>query len=561
MSKKKSFTGSTTMTLKDFHGGSIPSDLPLPSAPGVSVRPPDRPAAGRPDHHRLRPGSAGGVASAGGVVTATAVRGFDERPPAFLSQPVHIGRHFEEDERKPFDASSASRRPPAADPVRPLPPPPAARSEPSRPISGPAATYQSPATAANGLSPLAPVPNAWAARKEAAGEPAAVQPSAAWSASRLALASAVEKVTSGRWQSKLAEVETIRSPEVETVDRRFADSVRVGEEVYSDRVRSPVNVETKETRPVSDEGRLGRPQLNQQAAAEVPERPKLKLFPRTKPLEPSETRVFEEKQEYQQPLNTVPGGNLYETQGDVNAIKPGSAGADSGGPVVERPRLNLKPRSKPAEQSDETAERARFDILPFSNLSFIVLQLRWMKGGRSENGSYAEWWSDYGFVSGKWEMVCDYSCISLRAELKTKALFPGVRHPSNDGTRSLSLSLNHSSALALEEKFAQALEIRVSTGSFVDSLLDRTCCYHLVTASSSSGQSVFGGARPRELVLKERGVDVIVADELDKTVPTNRVESKPNVIGPETLSIAKYAPHALSRLGPATSREMGRGGG
>lgn len=60
----------------------------------------------------------------------------------------------------------------------------------------------------------------------------------------------------------------------------------------------------------------------------------------------------------------------------MNAIKPGSAGADSGGPVVERPRLNLKPRSMPAEQSDETAERARFDILPFSNLSFIVLQLR-----------------------------------------------------------------------------------------------------------------------------------------------------------------------------------------
>ena len=26
---------SETMTLKDFHGGSIPSDLPLPSAPGV----------------------------------------------------------------------------------------------------------------------------------------------------------------------------------------------------------------------------------------------------------------------------------------------------------------------------------------------------------------------------------------------------------------------------------------------------------------------------------------------------------------------------------------------
>lgn len=36
MSKKKAFSGST-MTLKDFHGGSIPSDISLPSAPGLYV--------------------------------------------------------------------------------------------------------------------------------------------------------------------------------------------------------------------------------------------------------------------------------------------------------------------------------------------------------------------------------------------------------------------------------------------------------------------------------------------------------------------------------------------
>lgn len=35
MSKKK--VSGNTMTLKDFHGGSIPTDLPLPSAPGVYV--------------------------------------------------------------------------------------------------------------------------------------------------------------------------------------------------------------------------------------------------------------------------------------------------------------------------------------------------------------------------------------------------------------------------------------------------------------------------------------------------------------------------------------------
>jgi hypothetical protein len=34
MSKKKAFSGHT-MSLKDFHGGSIPTNLPLPSAPGV----------------------------------------------------------------------------------------------------------------------------------------------------------------------------------------------------------------------------------------------------------------------------------------------------------------------------------------------------------------------------------------------------------------------------------------------------------------------------------------------------------------------------------------------
>ncbi|ONK74757.1 uncharacterized protein A4U43_C03F9840 [Asparagus officinalis] len=64
MSKKKSFSGST-MTLKDFHGGSIPSDLALPSAPGVSARPPVSVGPSRrwgrvATHHRPRPGSAGG---------------------------------------------------------------------------------------------------------------------------------------------------------------------------------------------------------------------------------------------------------------------------------------------------------------------------------------------------------------------------------------------------------------------------------------------------------------------------------------------------------------------
>ncbi|XP_072987729.1 uncharacterized protein [Typha latifolia] len=413
MSKKKSLSGSTTMTLKDFHGGSIPSDLPLPSAPGVSVRPPDRaaawgPAAGRPDHHRPRPGSAG----------AGVGRALDERPPAFLSQPAAIGRHFDEDERKPFDASSAPRRVAA-------PPPPVAavfdaRSEPKRPISSPVVTHQSQGSSFHApVGSGGPVANAWAVRKEAGAEPVvAGHPPTAWSASRLAQASAVEKVTSGRWQSKPADVEVIRLHEVESLDARFGESFRVSEREkdrvlpgvnYSDghqsaeRVRSPVYVpEVKEksaagwyegARPKSHEGRFSGPGT----AVEVSERPKLKLLPRSKPLDPTETLISEDNQSYQQLENVVPVENVYDMHEYLTAPKPGSSGFDSGNPAAERPRLNLKPRSLPVEKSAEIAERER--------------------------------------------------------------------------------------------------------------------------------QTVFGGARPRELVLKERGVDVVAASDLDKALPSNRARS------------------------------------
>ncbi|KAL5705211.1 hypothetical protein ACHQM5_023547 [Ranunculus cassubicifolius] len=102
MSKKKAFS-SSTMTMKDFHGGSIPSDLPLPSAPGgvVVVRPAaagfDRqipnPISNRSDH-RSRPGSSG-----------TNRTNYDKKP-SFFSNPshIHIGtRNFDEDERKLLD--------------------------------------------------------------------------------------------------------------------------------------------------------------------------------------------------------------------------------------------------------------------------------------------------------------------------------------------------------------------------------------------------------------------------------------------------------------------------
>ncbi|RWW88171.1 hypothetical protein BHE74_00002960, partial [Ensete ventricosum] len=365
MSKKKSsFSGSTTMTLKDFHGGSIPSQLPLPSAPSASAsasasaRQPDRPgawgtitavASGRSDyhHHLLRPrsGSAGAASSS--------ARGLDERPPALHPHSTTNGGYFDEDERKPFDASSAPRRSPAA-PDNTLRTPPPTRSETKRPISsqvGPSpATVPAPVSA---FSPPSGSPGsgltAWGLRKEVGTEPPPplpTQPKATmWSASRLAQASAVEKVSSGRWQLRPTEGEVIRSQESEGLDRKFGVANRVMDDVYRDRegerprsvssivayaeanettlpgyhtdresdqerARSPVCPEMEKnvvdfssegaSRPTSSEGRFGGSKLYQQGVMEVLERPKLTLLPRRKLLESPDiqARDFDSKQVY-----------------------------------------------------------------------------------------------------------------------------------------------------------------------------------------------------------------------------------------------------------------------
>eukprot|EP01018_Ginkgo_biloba_P011216 Gb_22844 [translate_table: standard] len=109
MSKKKAFSGST-MTLKDFHGGSIPSDLPLPSAPGVASKAVDRSVHERQStgsswggsinrvyptgDHRVRQGSANNTQ-----------RSFEDKV-SYLPNSANIGRNFDEDERKPLDGFS-----------------------------------------------------------------------------------------------------------------------------------------------------------------------------------------------------------------------------------------------------------------------------------------------------------------------------------------------------------------------------------------------------------------------------------------------------------------------
>lgn len=443
MAKKKA-----TMTLKDFHGGSIPSDLPLPSAPGVTVRPLnhaglDRHTSwmnpmGRQDH-RLRPGSAG------------AVRTYDDKTP-FLTHNVQIGRNFDEDERKPLDGGSAPRRTVSDENIRggggvpvrhePKSDHPLAGNVPSRPATTPLSQFPgggggnmgSYATrfseAANvGVNPQnvgsgrrtlgssnsnpgesvnGPSPNAWGPRKAAVGpsEPVVASWSAPDAATKLAHASALEKVSSGRWHSnqhKQTDLEVIRPPEPEpklqtkgnpyttfsygstefhdaSLARHAGRSLAVndGPAVAArepppsyERSRTSMHPDTKEKGPpVYTDGTFVGSELH---PSELSERPKLKLLPRSKPVDNLEPVVA-----YKQtlPPSSEPGlvdiGN--ETYGNVNSTS--LAGPEDGHQAFERPRVNLKPRSQPPEQTERTIERERNTLFGGARPRELVLKER-----------------------------------------------------------------------------------------------------------------------------------------------------------------------------------------
>ncbi|KAK9152003.1 hypothetical protein Syun_010312 [Stephania yunnanensis] len=406
MSKKKAFSGST-MTLKDFHGGSIPSDLPLPSAPGVTVRAPDRsgfdrqiPNAWGNPNFRSRPGSSG------------ANRHFVDEKASLLSNPPHFGRNFDEDERKPLDGVSVPRRT-FSDESLQAPVNAGVGGKPAArvvsPVSGP--TLQTPGGSAGSyqgrFGGSVPVgagsqigggnvsqggTNAWGVKKEVVVVGEMVPPPSAShgfsDVSLFARASAVEKVSSGRWQSKQSmqfqsDVEIRRTSdfvadfhykdqvnyvgvdsvseraEVDAIKGRYGDRGRISEErvraaveelPHSVRERSMTLIEVNENNlPFSHNGhaRTTPAEAKSQTPGhlEVSERPKLKLLPRSRPLETSEPATLEYKQGHQQPVDFV------EQHGNANPPKPGSAGSE----VIERPKLNLKPRSQTLEQLEGTA--------------------------------------------------------------------------------------------------------------------------------------------------------------------------------------------------------------
>lgn len=516
MSKKKAFSGST-MTLKDFHGGSIPSDIPLPSAPGVIVRPADRPGydrqnswgnpMGRSDH-RLRPSSSGSI------------RNLDDKTP-FLTNSANIGRNFDEDERKPLDGALGPRRTVSDESFRA----PSVRSEPRGEVGrlsghqglGPVVVPQVGGVSANSYSvrvvegghvgvnsrPLSggnagggSYPNAWGVRKETVAVAETV--SSPWTAgqntvSKFAQASALDQISSGRWQTKpihqQADVEVIRrseSPnslygrendsytgvnvpiasERDYYEASLARHVERGlaiDEGFHGGVKEMPNVESMHSPILSDgkdkssvlyinEGQPAYPDskyggFESQPHAEGSERPRLKLLPRSKPVEVPEPSGIDYIQGFQQPMinsRSEMGGSILGnathvkpgvTNGEASPVKP-QLGSESGNRHVEqRPKLNLKPRSQPLDKSVRSTEKERVSLFGGARPRELVLKERGVDD----------------IVNSPEEVHSPIRVKSPRTEIA-----PGHANPSRQGERVENQPVDHRSGRAHEKREPRA---------------------------------------------------------------------------------------------------------
>ncbi|CAN4083879.1 unnamed protein product [Withania somnifera] len=273
-------------------------------------------------------------------------------------------------------------------------------------------------------------PNAWGLRKDVASAKESV--SAPWSAPdaelKLAHASALEKVTSGRWHSKQQihsqmDVEDIKHQKTEKEFYYHGSTTTVNNNVYNmpdvvggpkysdemlavhaernlaltegvhgfnkelparERARSPLFMEANERRTsanvtgfqghhnvVSSSGY----EMQSAASSDPSERPKLKLLPRSKPLENLEQSI-----DYKQvnlhpsnPVRTEKSGNAYPS---IDLAKTGFVEPEISNQVTERPKLNLKPRSQPPEQSNGNTENKRKPLFGGARPRERVLQNR-----------------------------------------------------------------------------------------------------------------------------------------------------------------------------------------
>ncbi|KAL5793972.1 hypothetical protein ACOSP7_002566 [Xanthoceras sorbifolium] len=416
MSKKKA---ASTMSLKDFHGGSIPSDLPLPSAPGLMLRsssdrnmPANRASnLGRSDL-RPRPNSSG------------ATRNLDEKV-SFLSHPTPTGQNFDEDERKPLNGSSVSRQTindvsfqtsslipqetkqdyvsSARTFDRPVSSPSSGASSSSLRVGGNSVAVNSQtsiSSAGQGIKNLNTLsgingqvvnnsrPNAWGLRKEVTTVNETVQ--APDALSKIAPVSALEKVSSGMWQSKNP---SQFLPHLLHSRNNNSDNNMYGDvNVVNERVAYDASLESQDERgQIAEDGTRGKgielpnlytEEVNIEANSgrslpppahtpEMSERPKLKLLPRSGPLEMSE-------KDYRQGYCKVESVNeLYKnTNSSIPSLTVSEGGSQMVERPVERPKLNLKPRSQPLDQSDGSLEGERQSLFGGARPRELVLKER-----------------------------------------------------------------------------------------------------------------------------------------------------------------------------------------
>ncbi|CAN7098187.1 unnamed protein product [Brassica rapa subsp. narinosa] len=403
MSKKKA--AGSTMTLKDFHGGSIPSDLALPSAPGVVPKvTTDRafvdraPWGGRPDQ-RTRPSS------------SHTLRNFDDKS-LFLPHTANIGRNFSEDERRPLDGHSAPRRMVSDDVFI------VANSrlevKADSGLTGRHGGWSAAAGTVDGGSSVSGTnPNVWAARKEV---PVVVANDeggrSSWNTqppvSNLVHSSAIEQVSSGRWQTKLLVpsqmgFDVVKHSEMESrgykgnshvlnqgdgthgtyVERGLVaeDGIQGGRKFAREyeKLPGPTYLDAKEVKAVphpnySDVRPAGH-FVQPTAPSEAVERPKLNLLPRTKPIESVEKPVIDGKLE-NGVSNLIQREIGYVAQKNMNVSKPGLSADEIPNKPVERPKLNLKPVAQLLEKPEVKTEKERNAVFGGARPRELVLKER-----------------------------------------------------------------------------------------------------------------------------------------------------------------------------------------
>ncbi|KAK2650687.1 hypothetical protein Ddye_018176 [Dipteronia dyeriana] len=420
MSKKKA---ASTMSLKDFHGGSIPSDIPLPSAPGVILKSSsDRNMStnwgnnpGKSDL-RPRPSSSGATSN------------LDEKA-SFFSHPTPIGRNFDEDERNPLNGPSAPRQTisnvsfqmscsipqetkqdyvssmKASD--RPVTSPSlgagssslrvgggnsfAVNSQTSISSAGLGIKNVNTSSGVNGKVVNNSQPNAWGLRKEVTTVNETAQ--APDALSKIAPVSALEKVSSGMWQSKNPSqflphllysrdnnsnnnaygcVNVVNERDVYDASLRSQDERgQIGEDGTRVRGTESPKMYTEDVNNGDNNGRSLLP------PTQMSEQPRLKLRSRSGPLETSEEDFG---QGYRQTVVANKVESVNELYKNTNSSKPCPTVSEGGSQMVERPverpKLNLKPRSQPLDQSDGNIKRERQSLFGGARPRELVLKER-----------------------------------------------------------------------------------------------------------------------------------------------------------------------------------------